>query len=57
MLKEPVTRARPAPIPRVLAVKNWSRPFSMTTDSPKVTSSVVSTLRSSAPWMTVRCST
>ena len=56
-MKEPLTRASPVPIPRLLAVKNWSRPFSITTDRPKVTISVVSTLRSSAPWRIVRCST
>ncbi len=57
MLKEPDTRGSPVPMARLLAVKNWSRPFSMTTDRPNVTISVVSTLRSSALWMTERCNT
>ena len=55
-MKEPLTRDSPVPIARLLALKNWSRPFSITTDRPKVTSRVMSTLRSSALWMIVRCS-
>ncbi len=39
----------------LLAEVNWSRPFSITTDSPNVTSSVVSTLRFSAACSSVRC--
>jgi len=57
MLKESLTRASPVPIPRVLAVKNWSRPFSITTDRPNMTISVVRMLRSSADWIIVRCTT
>ena len=41
----------------LLALKNSSSAFSITTDSPNVTSSVVRMLRSSAAWITVRCST
>src|SRR6478735_2180719 len=36
------------------AEANCSSAFSITTDRPKVTSSVVSTLRSSAAWISVR---
>ena len=56
MLNDSDTRGSPAPMPRLFAVKNWSRPFSMTTDRPNVTISVVSTPRSSEPWISVRCS-
>ena len=54
---ELVMMALPIPSPWLLALKNWSSPFSITTDSPNVTISVVSTPRSSAAWISVRCST
>ena len=56
MLNDSDTSGRPAPMPRLLAVKNWSRPFSITTDRPNVTISVVSTPRSREAWSSVRCS-
>ena len=54
---EPVMMALPTPSEWLSALTNCSSPFSITTDSPNVTISVVSTLRSSAAWIMVRCST
>ena len=45
------------PSPRLLAVKNCSRPFSITIDRPNVTISVVSSPRLMAAWNSDRCST
>ena len=55
IVKDAVTNESPTPRPRLLAVKNCCRPFSMMIDRPKVTISVVSSPRLIAPWMTVRC--
>ena len=54
---ELVMMAFPTPSEWLLALTNCSRPFSITTDRPNVTSSVVRMLRSSEAWITVRCST
>ena len=53
--KDAVTNESPTPRPRLLAVKNCCRPFSMMIDRPKVTISVVSSPRLIAAWMTERC--
>ena len=42
---------------RLFAEKNCCSAFSITTDSPKVTSSVVSTPRFRLAWISVRCAT
>ena len=54
---ELVMMASLTPSEWLLALTNSSSAFSITTDSPNVTSSVVRMLRSSAAWITVRCST
>ena len=53
--KDAVTNESPTPRPRLLAVKNCCRPFSMMIDRPKVTISVVSSPRLIAAWMMDRC--
>ena len=47
----------PTPSEWLSALTNCSNPFSITTDSPNVTSSVVRMLRSRAAWIMVRCIT
>ena len=53
--KDAVMNESPTPRPRLLAVKNCCKPFSMMIDRPKVTISVVSSPRLIAPWMIDRC--
>ena len=55
--KDAVTNESPTPRPRLLAVKNCCRPFSMMIDRPKVTISVVSSPRLIAACKRDRCST
>ena len=50
-----VVNESPTPRPRLLAVKNCCRPFSMMIDRPNVTISVVSSPLDRADWMTERC--
>ena len=47
----------PTPSEWLSALTNCSSPFSITTDSPNVTSSVVSSPRLRAAWIIVRCIT